>query len=297
MRVITAGDEMEDQGPPRDMTTGGEPYEVCEVSPDMDLLANEVGPSIIEGCGGRACHGSTANITRFNLPSGLDDAPAPLSDDQANAMLEMLTPFVDFEEPSTSELLTLLGPGHQGTNLTFGEGAPSYEALERWIVEATVCEWVYPDPPEGGSMAGTMVGSGGVEAGAEMGGVPSMGGAPSDTELFCAALPTGDPQGRPGFYETFRDNINGILSNSCALSGCHDLPYAEYGFWVINEREACSVQANFMMSQLYVNYNTPLSSPILTKPLDPEHGGYRILNAADPEYTAIRAWIVSGVQD
>ena len=118
----------------------------------------------------------------------------------------------------------------------------------------------------------------------------------SSTEGFCAALQQGDPRRRPNYYEMFRDEVNPILTSSCAQGGCHAEPSAEYGFWVVSEDDPCSVQANFITSQLYINFLDQLRSPILTAPIDPNHGGYMIFNrgSSSPEYVIIKNWITLG---
>jgi hypothetical protein len=291
--ALVGGVEVEDMGTPVEPT---EPYEVCEVNADRALLASEIGPKIVQSCSGRGCHSPTDTFTSFYVSASVAGSSGPLDEAQTESLWSTLEPFLSFEEPTSSSLLTDANSPTHAAVQGYTPGAAQYQQLIDWMTNAYQCMWVYPDPPTtGGEMAGEMAGEIAGEIAGEM--MPPNGGTSNPTEVFCAALPSGDPQGRPNFYETFEARINGILASSCASSGCHDQPYPDYGFWVVNVDDPCSVQANFLMSQLYVNFNEPLRSPLLVRPLEPNHGGYRVLTQADPEYTELRQWIVSGVQN
>ena len=293
------GDEPPPPPPPVDMGPppgGNEPVEVCTTEPDLELFANSIGPRIITTCGNSGCHAFNSNVSPLNFPrsvlEGVDDS---LTEEQSDEMIELLLtsrpsppPYLTWGESEESHLYVYGTPEDH-----FG-GYRYADELKDWIDGALSCELVYPDPPMVEDMSPPPGGMGGVEM------PPPPVEQPEPTEIFCDALPSGDPQGRVGFYETFEDEINGILTRTCIGNGCHEQPYPDYSFWVVDEDQPCSVQANFMMAQLYVNFNEPLNSPLLVYPIDPDHGGGgRIFpnGNSDLLYTAIRRWIVSGQQD
>lgn len=271
--------------PPQDMTppVGGDaPITTCADEPNMEILATKVGPSFAASCGGSGCHASNSAFN-FKMPNGVTAATNPFSAEQAAAFLEIIRGTVSFGDPMRSFLFTKATDTHAPT--TYRIGSNNYEDLSDWIKDGRVCTTVTPtpDPPEGGEAAGVMGGQ-------------MMSSSSSSTASFCDALPLGDPLRRPNYYEVFRDEVNPILTNSCAQGGCHAEPSAEYGFWIVDEDDPCSVQANFITSQLYINFLNQLASPILTAPIDPNHGGYMIFNrgSSSPEYVTIKNWITLG---
>lgn len=286
--------------PPSGMEVGGGEVQtmiVCTDEPDVDAFAASVGPRLVTACGGGICHAYGNNqVPRF-AASVEDFTSPPLTTDQANDLITSLLPnYIIFGESGMSEIYTygLASAGHYSQNNYSDE-------LASWIDDAHKCETIIvggpvdpdpdpvPDPDPPGPVGGTEL-VGGMD-------VPPMEPPPNPTEVFCSALPSGDPQGRYNFYETFRDRINGILTYSCGASGCHGQPYPNYSFWVLPANDPCSVQANFVMSQLYIDFNTPLNSPLLTYPIDPEHGGGGKVfpnGNSDQNYNEIRNWIVLG---
>ena len=270
---------------------GGEPpprpMEVCREEPNVEAFAASVGPRLITSCGGGGCHSYDSNLPPRFPASVQDFRSPPLTTEQAQDMIDAFTPtYLVTGEADESDIYTygLASANHYAQNNYSDE-------LSEWIDSMKVCETIYPEEPEPTPVGGTEV----------MGGMtpPPPPPPPNPTEVFCSALPSGDPQGRPGFYETFRDSVNNILVYSCGASGCHGQPYPGYSFWIIDSSDPCSVQANFIMAQLYANFNRPLNSPLLTFPIDPEHGGGgRVFpdGNSDPSYNAIYDWIVLGQQ-
>ena len=281
---VDGGAVIHDGGAGREPPPG--PMEVCREEPDVEAFAASVGPRLITSCGGSGCHSYDTNQPPRFPASVQDFRSPPLTTEQAQDMIDsFMEPYVVAGEPEESTLYTYAYGGHASYNY--------FDELVSWIDSMVVCETVYPEEPEPTPVGGTEV----------MGGMmtppPPPPPPPNPTEVFCSALPSGDPQGRPGFYETFRDSVNNTLVFSCGASGCHGQPYPGYSFWVVDSSDPCSVQANFIMAQLYANFNRPLNSPLLTFPIDPEHGGGgRVFpdGNSDPNYNAIYGWIVLGQQ-
>jgi hypothetical protein len=138
---------------------------------------------------------------------------------------------------------------------------------------------------------------GGAPVGGEMMGgdpMPEMGGDPGSTDVLCDLLPNGDPQNRAQgqYYALFETEINPSLQLSCSSrNGCHATP--DNGFWLQDSDDPCSVPANFLMTQAYINFANANESPILKAPYDPEHSGYMIYTGrTDARFIALRNWIL-----
>ena len=121
-----------------------------------------------------------------------------------------------------------------------------------------------------------------------------VGPGGNETSVLCDLLPNGDPQNRANgeYYSRFEMEVNPILIRSCGGSGCHSGP--DNGFWIIDDSDPCSVPANFLTSQVYIRFDSPDNSPILSKPIDPTHSGFRVfpLGQSDPGYISIRNWLL-----
>ena len=289
------------------MPTGGMPMgpiyeEVCtQGEPDLELLKVDVGPTLYQRCGNQACHGVSSTVRSFILPADYDPRTitSPLEDTLADDTLTSMLDFITYGDPNGSELLQKAYNAHFSGQVFYALDSKEYSDLSTFI-QAEKCEQILVTPPE---MGGTPPEMGGMppEMGGtppEMGGTPpEMGGTPTpaaNTSIYCDQLPNGDPLGREGFYETFEADVNLILQAQCTGSGCHG--NANNGFWIQPDEEPCSVEANFITSMLYVTPWNIDYSPILSKPLDPNHGGYRTFagGQSDPFYIIIRNWLIDG---
>ena len=283
--IEMAGIEMAGTGIAGIEVAGAEVETICEVVIDKERFATDVGPSLITTCATAFCH-EPDGPTSFDLPvSALDFSPplaGTLLDDTLNAVMgedDYIVP----GEPQRSKMLVYASNGHGGVG-TFDEAGPDYTALSTWIKDMYQCREVEQPQagiePEAGEMAGDIAGTNG------------------DPNILCDLLPNGDPQNRANgaYYQVFRDEANGILTNSCGSSGCHASP--ENGFWLRGEEEICSVESNFLVTQTYINFADPNRSPILEAAYDPYHSGYTIFTGRnDPRFITLQSWILLGFEE
>jgi hypothetical protein len=279
--------------------------EVCTIGEiDPNIFNTDVAPSLFENCG--SCHGPTSN-REYLLPYGNFDFMPPLEGDAAQEALESALPYITPGDPDSSSLLSKAYNEHLSSVIYYEYNGPEYNTLKAWIANAKQCEIVYPDPAgtEAGEMmagvqAGTEAGEmmAGVQAGTEAGEMMAgvQAGTDVNNQLACDLLPNGDPQnrGNGAYYQTFVDEINNILIVGCGTAGCHNTP--NNGFWIQRDL-ACSVESNFLTSQLYITPSQVDFSPLLARAFDPDHAGYRIFGAgmSDPAFIRLRNWVISGL--
>ena len=293
------------------MPTGGTPaggtsvidplmgMEVCVDEPDIDLFNATIGPNLILGCARAGCHVSDGGRD-YKLPVSRDDFTDPLEGDLADRALSATLPYLTFGDGSGSELSLKAYNQHNNARVYFEETSEEYSSLIDWIDDARRCEIVYPDPVIGGEDGpggATPIGGaegpiGGLEGGAEQ---PGTG---EGTQVFCDILPNGDPlnRGEGEFYAKFRDEVNAVLLDSCSGSMCHSL--SSRGFWLIDDEEPCNVEANFITSLLYINYQELAYSPILSQPFDNRHLGYGIFGDGreTPDFLILQSWVNSSLR-
>jgi hypothetical protein len=276
---------------------GGTEIEVvCETVVDELRFANEIGPEMIRSCASFGCH-PPAGPTPFDLPVDNTSVMSPLegqllSDSLAAVMSDPR--YIVAGEPQQSLMLSKASNGHGGPIGTYTVGENKYEALASWIESMRQCTEI--EVPVGGQeMAGNMAGD---MAGDMAGNMAGQGLPEERSEILCNLLPNGDPQQRANgeYYNVFEEQVNGILTTSCGGSGCHASP--DNGFWLQAESEPCSVPGNFLMTQAYIDFSNPNTSPILEAPYDPAHSGYTIFTGrTDPRFITIQSWILLAFEE
>jgi hypothetical protein len=294
---ITAGEIIAGEEIDAGNTNGGTEIEViCETVVDEQRFANEIGPEMIRSCANFGCH-PPAGPTSFDLPVDNTSVMSPLegqllSDSLAAVMSDPR--YIVAGEPQQSLMLSKASNGHGGPIGTYTVGENKYEALASWI--ESMCQCTEIEVPVGGQeMAGNMAGD---MAGDMAGNMAGQGLPEERSEILCNLLPNGDPQQRANgeYYNVFEEQVNGILTTSCGGSGCHASP--DNGFWLQAESEPCSVPGNFLMTQAYIDFSNPNTSPILEAPYDPAHSGYTIFTGrTDPRFITIQSWILLAFEE
>ena len=264
------------------MSPGGGVIECNEVGPDEAVFANSVGPSLITTCASGACHAPNTRNGLILPVSDVDFSP-PLAGDLLTESLEASMAFVTPGRPENSRLLDMAYDGH-GFRTFYAMNSPEYTQLSDWISDMILCEEITPtggDPMGGDPMGGDLVG-----------GAPA--GGDEDTSVFCQLLPNGDPQNRADglYYQQFENEINELLTSTCANGGgCHES--STRGFWLQPQSDPCSVPANFLLTQAYINFAEPDASPMLSAAYDPAHSGYMIfVGRSDPDFITLRNWVL-----
>ena len=279
-------------------SNGGTEIEVvCETVVDEQRFANEIGPEMIRSCASFGCH-PPAGPTPFDLPVDNTSVMSPLEGQLLSDSLTavMSDPrYIVAGEPQQSLMLSKASNGHGGPIGTYTIGESKYEDLASWIESMRQCTEV--EVPRGGQeVAGDMAGQ---EVAGDMAGEVAGQGMPEEgSEILCNLLPNGDPQQRANgeYYTVFEEQVNGILTTSCGGSGCHASP--NNGFWLQAESEPCSVPGNFLMTQAYIDFSNPNTSPILEAPYDPAHSGYTIFTGrTDPRFITIQSWILLAFEE
>ena len=259
------------------MSPGGGIIECNEIGPDEAVFADSVGPSLITTCAGGACHAPNTRNGLILPVSDVDFSP-PLAGDLLTGSLEASMAFVTPGRPENSRLLDMAYDGH-GFRTFYAMNSPEYIKLSDWISDMILCEEI--TPVGGDSMGGDLTGG------------DSMGGN-RDTSVLCQLLPNGDPQNRADglYYQQFENEINESLTSTCANGGgCHET--SMYGFWLQPQSDPCSVPANFLLTQAYINFAEPDASPMLNAAYDPAHSGYMIfVGRSDPDFIALRNWVL-----
>lgn len=300
--VNSAGDEAGDEadmmaGMPINQTagevSGGREIEVvCEEVVDETSFASDIGPALIANCATFGCH-NPEGTTNFNLPiSNTDLVDNPLEGQLLIDTLAVVmggSNYVIAGEPSMSVLLSKASTIHGGFITPYEMASTEYQALSTWIEDMLQC--IEVEIPSGGEMV----------VGGEMmvGGEMVVGGNEGEnTQIFCDLLPNGDPQNRAEgrYYEVFDNEVNTILTASCGRSGCHAT--SANGFWLQAADLPCSVPANFLMTQAYINFSNPNESPLLEAAYDPYHSGYTIFTGrTDPRFISLQTWVLLGFED
>ena len=293
---VEAGDEAGDEadmmaGMPTNQTAGevsggGEIEMVCEEVVDEASFASDIGPALIANCATFGCH-NPDGTTDFNLPiSNIDLVENSLEGQLLTDTLAVVMGGMNYViagEPSMSVLLSKAATIHGGFITPYEMASTEYQALSTWIEDMLQCTEV--EIPNGGEMV--------------MGGEMAMGGNDGEnTQIFCDLLPNGDPQNRAEgrYYEVFDNEVNTILTASCGRSGCHAT--SANGFWLQAADLPCSVPANFLMTQAYINFSNPNESPLLEAAYDPYHSGYTIFTGrTDPRFISLQTWVLLGFED
>jgi hypothetical protein len=248
------------------------------VEPDREVFRAVVLPILDRRCSTAACHAGPpprddAKLQLFGSPQNPVDR---LTEEQVDANLAEVLAFTDFDDPDASDLLrypfsSAAGdPVHSTPSPVFFEGSEEAAAIRQWIVDAT-----QEDEPDAG-----------------------VGPGPSgpDLQVPCGALP--DPAGvrGPGWYASFGERVDPMLTSTCTGADCHNVPGMGGGYWLRTGGTDCDRRWNFLMLQWYVDPVTPIDSRILQKPLDPLHGGREVFHGtSDPNFVLLKDWIVSGV--
>jgi hypothetical protein len=258
------------------------------VDPDVEYFASEVGPSLVLACSG--CHNSNSSYM-FKMPVTLADFTIgdSLEGDALDVALEMTLERITPGDSASSYLLKMAYDGHSSGTVYYASDSDEYQNFARWIDDQIQCIPDEVPTPAGEEMGGDPVGG-------DIGGDTPVGG--SSTSIFCDLLPDGDPQDRADgqYYQVFQDEVNASLITSCASrGGCHQT--ATHAFWLQQLDAECSTQANFLMTQSYIDFTNYDTSPILTAPYDPEHQGYMIFQGRDdPRFRLVRNWIILAFQ-
>jgi hypothetical protein len=102
-------------------------------------------------------------------------------------------------------------------------------------------------------------------------------------------------------FEEFRSSVEPVLSlHGCDAGGdCHGGGIR--GSFELSPQGAKDAQFDFSQASLQVSASSPDRSPLLTEPLalsagGTPHGVKPFASTADPDYQAIRQWIMDGVQ-
>ena len=270
---------------------------ICEEVIDKLRFASEIGPDMIQSCANSACH--YQGSTRFELPVDNTYITNPLEeqvlDDSLDAVMGV-DRFIVAGKPQESLMLIKASNGHGLMFGTYPRGEAKYEALSSWIKSMEQCTEVeIPQAGQeiGGETAGEEIAG---ELAGELAGQEITGGG--NAEILCELLPNGDPQQRADgqYYDVFEAEVNTILTTSCGRGGCHAGP--ENGFWLQPLSDPCSVPGNFLMTQAYIDFTNPNTSPILEAPYDPSHSGEGIFTGrTDPNFITVQSWILLGFED
>lgn len=258
------------------------------VPPDIEYFASEIGPSLVFACS--ACHNRNSSYM-FKMPVTLADFTIgdELEGEALDSALEMTLERITPGDSSSSYLLRMAYNGHTSGAVYLSSESDEYQNFARWIDDQYQCVPDDVPTPAGEEMGGDPLGG-------EMGGDTPVGG--SSTSIFCELLPNGDPQNRADgqYYEVFAEDVNASLITSCASrGGCHQT--STNAFWLQQLDAECSTQANFLMTQSYIDFTNYDASPILTAPYDPEHEGYMIFQGRDdPRFRLLRNWIILAFQ-
>lgn len=267
---------------------GGSPEPYFE--PDIDAFHSVVMPVLEASCSGASCH--TPVPPRPDNAYQMYGAPmfqlAELTDEQRNENYREATQFINWDDPPASDLLRLPALPNQSpehTTNAFIVGAENYNTVLNWILDAVT----RPEPDAGPD--------GGPDGGMD-GGVGGAGGG----IINCDTLPEGDVlSGRPAFFQTYRDEIDGVVATYCADADCHGTPAFGGSLYlqILGMGDGCEVQWNFMTIQWFIDPRRPLESPILRKPVEPGHGGREpfLGGTANPDYVRIQNWVISGYVD
>lgn len=273
-----------DAGPDEPDVGRCEPRSVFE--PDPQVFANELAGPLYQSCG--LCHydAEPRPGAPFTLVLG---GPVGLSEAQNQQNVDECLAFVDAGDPANSDLIAWHPQGHPGY---IGDG-PLKDSIVAWIEAGT--RVVEPDPAdcEGGG------GDGGPDPG-----VGDMGstGPTGPNQPPCDALL--GPEGQGGARSMqFRDEFemgdaegvshNDVLVGSCARnSGCHAIPGEGGGYWLLEEVSDCAIEWNFRSTLVYIDWLSPPESPLLTQPLDDDHGGRDVFRGADDSrHVRLLRWI------
>lgn len=181
-------------------------------------------------------------------------------------------------DPATCDIVAWHPEGHPGY-----VQEPLRSALVDWVTLGAMIEACVDDPAPG---------DGG------MGPAPDMGPPP----VPCEALPQpGDniassAQFRSEFEAPDGEGIshNDILVGSCARNGaCHAIAGEGDGYFLLEGNDECSIDWNFFVSQIYIDFLSPARSPLLTLPRDNSgHGGRSVFQGADDSrHVRLQRWI------
>lgn len=279
-----------DPPPPEPDAGECEPRAVFE--PDPTYFAEQVAPLMYPPC--ILCHFDPA--PRPGVPFTLvDTGPDGLSPEQNQLNIDECLAFVDADDPANSELIVWHPTGHPG----YVPDGPLKTAIVNWIEAGS--QIIEPEPgcDDPDPMPGPDVGVDPPDEGMPP---PPVGPRPP-----CDALLGPDGNGgarsmqfRAEFEEPDFEGVtlNDLLIGSCANNGtCHAIAGEGGDYWLVPGTDECSIEWNFVTTQIYIDWLNPERSPLLARPTMDEHGGRNVYRGMDDARRGrLLTWIGDEIQ-
>ena len=274
------------QCPPGTQCVAGECAGDIEPMPDRAAFDAEIIAILDRRCSSLTCHAGPPprEDSAFQIFGSPDHPAFNLTDAEKDENYREFLDFVDFLNPDRSDILTFPlsdpngTPSHPTNGPVLTQASADYLTIRGWIVAAVT------PPPE-------------PDAGPPDAGDDGDGGVGPSGAVPCDALPNTDAPGRPeGWRTRYIEDIDSMVVSSCGEAECHGAPASGGRLWLRGGAAGCDGGWNYLSVQWFIDPGDPIASPLLVKPLMPDHGGREVFaGTEDPRYVALKLWVEDGL--